>query len=137
MDIVGRIDRVDAAETEEGLLLRIIDYKSSATPLRLEDVAHGLTLQMLTYLDVLLTHAENWLGKPAIPAGVLYFHVHNPLLSASGPLSPADASKLMLKRFKTKGLLLAEEHAVRLMDGELGSGHSELLPVAQIGRAHV
>lgn len=130
MDIVGRIDRVDAAETEDGLLLRIIDYKSSATALRLEDVMHGLTLQMLTYLDVLLTHAEGWLGKPAMPAGVLYFHVHNPLLASSGPLSAEDARKQLLKRFKTKGLLLAEEHVVRLMDGELETGYSELLPVA-------
>src|SRR5690606_27917578 len=80
MELVGRIDRVDAAETEEGLRLRVLDYKSSSTALRLEDVVHGLTLQMLTYLDVLLTHAQGWLGRPAVPAGVLYFHVHNPLL---------------------------------------------------------
>ncbi|PZD93947.1 helicase-exonuclease AddAB subunit AddB [Paenibacillus sambharensis] len=130
MEIVGRIDRVDAAETEDGLLLRVLDYKSSETQLRLEDVVHGLTLQMLTYLDVLLTHAEGWLGRPALPAGVLYFHVHNPLLGTTNNLSEKQAGDLMLKRFKMKGLLLAEEHAVRLMDGDLESGHSELLPAA-------
>ncbi|WP_314001180.1 helicase-exonuclease AddAB subunit AddB [uncultured Paenibacillus sp.] len=130
MELIGRIDRVDAAETDEGLLLRILDYKSSATSLRLENVMHGLTLQMLTYLDVVLTHAAGWLGKPALPAGVLYFHVHNPLLSAPNGLTEPEARQQMLKRFKTKGLLLAEENAVRLMDGALESGHSELLPVA-------
>ncbi len=130
MELVGRIDRVDAAQTEEGLLLRILDYKSSATALKLEDVVHGLTLQMLTYLDVLLTHAQGWLGQPAVPAGVLYFHVHNPLLSAPNGLSPDEARRAMLKRFKTKGLLLAEESAVRMMDGQLETGYSEILPVA-------
>ncbi|WP_185601790.1 PD-(D/E)XK nuclease family protein, partial [Paenibacillus sp. 598K] len=130
MEIVGRIDRVDAAPTDEGMLLRVIDYKSSATSLRLDEVAHGLSLQMLTYLDVLLTHAPAWLGRPAIAAGVLYFHVHNPMLLASGRLSGEEARALLLKRFKLRGLLLADEQTVRMMDGELGTGYSELLPVA-------
>ncbi|MFD1953362.1 helicase-exonuclease AddAB subunit AddB [Paenibacillus thailandensis] len=130
MEIIGRIDRVDGAETEEGLLLRVLDYKSSPTQLRLEEVAFGLSLQMLTYLDVLLTHAESWLGKPALPAGVLYFHVHNPLLSLSNGVSPAEAGGLILKKFKTRGLIRADGETARLMDGELDSGHSELIPVA-------
>ncbi|WP_020615648.1 helicase-exonuclease AddAB subunit AddB [Paenibacillus daejeonensis] len=130
MEIIGRIDRVDAAQTEDGMLLRVIDYKSSSTSLRLEEVVHGLSLQMLTYLDVLLTHAPAWLGQPAIAAGVLYFHVHNPMLLASNRLEGEEARQLILKRFKLKGLLLADEQAIRMMDGGLGTGHSELLPVA-------
>ncbi|MBD2844462.1 helicase-exonuclease AddAB subunit AddB [Paenibacillus sp. IB182496] len=130
LEIVGRIDRVDAAQTDEGLLLRVLDYKSSATSLQLEAVMHGLSLQMLTYLDVLLTHAPKWLGQPAAPAGVLYFHVHNPLLAATRAIDGAEAHRQRLKRFKPKGLLLADEQAVRLMDGSLESGHSDLLPVA-------
>ncbi|MGG4036494.1 helicase-exonuclease AddAB subunit AddB [Paenibacillus cisolokensis] len=130
LELVGRIDRIDAARTEEGWLLRVLDYKSSATQLRLEEVAHGLSLQMLAYLDVLLTHAPAWLGGPVAPAGVLYFHVHNPLLAASNGMSPEEARRQLLKRFKMRGLLLADESAVRMMDGELDTGYSDLLPVA-------
>ncbi|MBJ6363098.1 helicase-exonuclease AddAB subunit AddB [Paenibacillus sp. GCM10012307] len=130
LELVGRIDRVDAAETEEGLLLRVLDYKSSSTALRLEEVAYGLSLQMLAYLDVLLTHSPQWLGREAKPAGVLYFHVHNPLLSSANRLEAQEARKQLLKRFKLKGLLLADDEAVKLMDGELDTGYSELLPVA-------
>jgi ATP-dependent helicase/nuclease subunit B len=130
MEIIGRIDRVDAAETEEGLLLRVMDYKSSATQLRLEEVIYGLSLQMLTYMDVLITHSPAWLGRPAEPAGVLYFHVHNPLLGAANSLTPEEASKQTLKRFKLKGLILADEEAARMMDSQLDKGHSELLPLA-------
>jgi len=130
MEIIGRIDRVDAAESQDGLLLRVLDYKSSSTQLRLEEVLYGLSLQMLTYLDVLITHAPAWLGRPASPAGVLYFHVHNPLLSLPNGASPADAAGKLLKRYKMKGLLTADEETVKLMDGELESGYSELLPVA-------
>ncbi|WP_028610364.1 helicase-exonuclease AddAB subunit AddB [Paenibacillus harenae] len=130
LEIIGRIDRVDAAESEQGLLLRVLDYKSSMTQLRLEEVAHGLSLQMLAYLDVLVTHAPEWLGKSASPAGVLYFHVHNPLLALSNGLHPSEVAGKLLKRYKMRGLVTAEAETVRLMDDELETGYSELLPVA-------
>ncbi|GGD71569.1 helicase-exonuclease AddAB subunit AddB [Paenibacillus nasutitermitis] len=130
LEMSGRIDRVDAAQTDDGLLLRVIDYKSGATQLRLEEVAYGLALQMLTYLDVLLSAAPEWLGQPAKPAGVLYFHVHNPLISSSNVLSSSKAKAEQLKRYKLKGLVLADETTARMMDGALETGYSELLPVA-------
>ncbi|MDQ6421125.1 helicase-exonuclease AddAB subunit AddB [Paenibacillus sp. LHD-117] len=130
MEVIGRIDRVDAAETENGLLLRVMDYKSSSTSLKLEEVVHGLSLQMLTYLDVLVTYADRWLGQPASPAGVLYFHVHNPVMAMSNRISADEASGLLLKRYKTKGLLSADAEIIRLMDDELETGFSEVLPVA-------
>ena len=128
VEVIGRIDRVDAAETEDGLLLRIIDYKSSAKALRLEDVAFGLALQLLTYMDALLTHAPDWLGRPAEPAGVLYFHVHDPLIAASAPLPGDEARRQTLKRFRTRGLLTADEDIVRMMDLGLETGRSDLVP---------
>jgi ATP-dependent helicase/nuclease subunit B len=128
VEVIGRIDRVDAAETEDGLLLRIIDYKSSAQALRLEDVVFGLTLQLLTYMDALLTHAPAWLGKPADPAGVLYFHVHDPLISAYAPLPGEEVRRQTLRRYKTRGLLSADERIIRMMDRELETGRSDLVP---------
>ncbi|MBW5444904.1 helicase-exonuclease AddAB subunit AddB [Cohnella sp. CFH 77786] len=130
MDIAGRIDRVDAAETPEGLLLRIMDYKSGAVKLKLEEVAHGLTLQMLTYLDVVVTHAPHWLGRPAEPAGVLYFHVRNPLLPTSNGMSAAEAQAAMFRQFRMQGLVLADGDAVKRMDVSLeGNGKSSVVPV--------
>ncbi|GAA0135948.1 helicase-exonuclease AddAB subunit AddB [Paenibacillus sp. YSY-4.3] len=130
MEIVGRIDRVDVAEGEQGLLLRVIDYKSSQTDLKLHEVYYGLSLQMLTYLEVLLASSESWLGERAMPAGTLYFHVHNPLLQSSNGMSPEQAELEMLKRFKMKGLLLADRDAISKMDGVLDKGYSDILPVA-------
>ncbi|HEU5139569.1 MAG TPA: helicase-exonuclease AddAB subunit AddB [Bacillales bacterium] len=128
MELVGRIDRIDAAESSNGLLLRVIDYKSSATSLGLTEVYFGLALQMLTYLDVVLTHAAQWLGREASPAGVLYFHVHNPMLQESQALTLEAIEEKLFKEFKMKGLVLAEEEAVRLMDGTFEKGHSNIVP---------
>lgn len=130
MEIVGRIDRVDVAEGEKGLLLRVIDYKSSQKDLKLHEVYYGLSLQMLTYLDVLLNAAEEWLGETAYPAGTLYFHVHNPMLQSPNGLSAEQARQELLKRFKMKGLLLADRDVVGQMDTALDKGYSSILPVA-------
>ncbi|ASA23614.1 helicase-exonuclease AddAB subunit AddB [Paenibacillus donghaensis] len=130
MEVVGRIDRVDMAEGQNGVLLRVIDYKSSQKDLKLHEVYYGLSLQMLTYLDVLLTYAEQWLGRPALPAGTLYFHVHDPLLSSPNGLNREQAEQELLKRFKMKGLLSADREVISLMDTTLDKGHSSIVPVA-------
>ncbi|HAF99833.1 MULTISPECIES: helicase-exonuclease AddAB subunit AddB [Paenibacillus] len=130
MEVVGRIDRVDMARGEHGVMLRVIDYKSSQKDLRLHEVYYGLSLQMLTYLDVLLTYAELWIGEQALPAGTLYFHVHDPVLQSANGMTPEAAAEELLKRYKMKGLLLADREAVSLMDSYLEKGHSAILPVA-------
>ncbi|TCT16696.1 DNA helicase/exodeoxyribonuclease V subunit B [Melghiribacillus thermohalophilus] len=124
----GRIDRVDRADVNDQLFLRIIDYKSSRKDLSLTEVYYGLALQMLAYLDVILNHAEKWLGRGANPAGVLYFHVHNPMISDPESFSIEDIEKEMFKRFKMKGLLLEDEDIVKRMDTELDSGYSPVIP---------
>jgi ATP-dependent helicase/nuclease subunit B len=129
LEVVGRIDRVDRAESSQGTLLRIIDYKSSAKALNLAEVYFGLALQLLVYLDVVLTHAETWLGTKAHPAGVLYFHVHNPLHQAKRRLSKEEIDRELFKKFKMKGLLLADPEAVQLMDSSLKTGYSQIVPV--------
>ena len=132
MEIVGRIDRVDKAETEEGLFVRIIDYKSSRTSLELADVYYGLSLQMLVYLDVVLTYAGQWLGKAAKPAGVLYFHVHQPLLQKKNAVQADEAEEELFRQYQMKGLVTADPVVVCAMDHGLGRGEtrSAVIPVA-------
>lgn len=124
----GRIDRIDQATDEEQLYLRIIDYKSSAKGLNLAEVYYGLALQMITYLDVVLLNAEKWLGQKAAPGGVLYFHVHNPMLSLSESLADEKINAELFKQFKMKGLLLDQENVVKMMDTSLESGRSNVIP---------
>ncbi|WP_214482482.1 helicase-exonuclease AddAB subunit AddB [Bacillus sp. SM2101] len=127
MELVGRIDRVDKAVGSQGVLLRIVDYKSSAKELNLAEVYYGLALQMLTYLDIVITHSTKWIGQQANPAGVLYFHVHNPMLQTKGKLAANDIEKELLKQFKMKGLLLGDEESIRLMDQSLEVGRSDIV----------
>ncbi|RWZ55194.1 helicase-exonuclease AddAB subunit AddB [Halobacillus fulvus] len=124
----GRIDRVDKALIEDDLFLRIIDYKSSSKGLSLLDVYYGLSLQMLAYLDVVLSNAEQWLGATASPAGVLYFHVHNPMITGKQMLGDDEIEEEIFKKFKMQGLLLENEQVVQMMDTGLEKGQSRIVP---------
>ncbi|MDC3425592.1 helicase-exonuclease AddAB subunit AddB [Aquibacillus sp. 3ASR75-11] len=128
LQLRGRIDRVDRAIDQEQLFLRIIDYKSSSKGLNLSEVYYGLALQMLAYLDVVLSQSEKWLGEKATPAGVLYFHVHNPILSKSKKLTDMEIEQELFKKFKMQGLLVENEQVIRMMDTSLDSGTSKIIP---------
>ncbi|RYD02269.1 hypothetical protein N752_26000 [Desulforamulus aquiferis] len=129
MEMTGRIDRIDAACEGGQQYLRVIDYKSGEADLKLVEIIHGLKLQLLTYLDVALRHSEQLINQPALPAGILYFPVKDPLVVSSGPMEPELAAKALLKQLKLRGLLLADPLVVSLMDNQI-KGYSEILPVA-------
>lgn len=126
----GRIDRVDKSIHEDQLYLRIIDYKSSSRGLNLADVYYGLALQMLTYLDVVLKQAKEWLGMEATPAGILYFHVHHAMLQESERLDDEQIKKKLFKKYKMDGLIISEQEVAKLMDTEVETGYSNIIPVA-------
>lgn len=128
VELAGRIDRVDTAKTDQGLYIRVIDYKSSKKDIELDEVYYGLSMQMLVYLDALLTHAPDWLGTDAVPAGMLYFHIHNPLVeSSSGKLTPEEAEDKIIEKFRMSGLILDEENAVTLTDQTLQPSSSSII----------
>ncbi len=127
MKMRGRIDRVDAAVIDGKQFIRIVDYKSSAKGLDLNDVYFGISLQMLTYLDVAATNSAIWLGEEADPAGVLYVHVHNPMLKLAKELSDMDIEEEVFKKYKMRGLLIDDAAVLNEMDTEI-VGASKVIP---------
>ncbi|KYC97202.1 hypothetical protein B4102_0857 [Heyndrickxia sporothermodurans] len=127
MELQGRIDRVDKAQDQNGVYLRIIDYKSSPRELDLTEVYYGLALQMLTYLDIVVTHSKNLIGTEGLPAGVLYFHMHNPIINSNRILTMDEIDEEIFKRFKMKGLLVEDPDVIKLMDQTLETGSSKIV----------
>lgn len=125
----GRIDRIDVTEQDGQKYLRIVDYKSSKQELDLTKVYYGLSLQMLTYLDVALENAEQLIGEQAMPAGVLYMHVHNPMISTGEVLTQEKLEEELVKSYKMRGYLLDDAAIVEQMDEEIGSS-SSVVPAA-------
>lgn len=129
LQIQGRIDRVDATEIDGKKYLRVVDYKSSARDLQLAEVYYGLSLQMLTYLDVALEYSEELLGYDADPAGILYMHIHNPMIRTGESLTQALIEDEIIKSYKMRGYLLDRPNVIEEMDREIGSS-SKVIPAA-------
>ncbi|HHY93004.1 MAG TPA: helicase-exonuclease AddAB subunit AddB, partial [Firmicutes bacterium] len=128
--LVGQIDRLDVASAEGRTYLRIVDYKSSTRRLSLEEVYHGLSLQLLVYLLAALTlGAEQGLKDP-VPAGVFYFTLGERFLRTRGPLPPEEATARLLKEFRLEGLVRGEAHVVRLLDGDAVDGRGTVVAAA-------
>jgi ATP-dependent helicase/nuclease subunit B len=128
MELAGRIDRVDQAKGENNnTYLRVIDYKSSEKDVNLNEVYYGLALQMLTYLDIVITHSDELIEMKASPAGVLYFHVHNPMINTNKLLTVDDIEKEIMKKFKMNGLMVGDQNVLKLMDQSLESGDSQII----------
>ncbi len=130
MHLRGRIDRIDSAEIGNKSYLRVVDYKSSSRDLDLNEVYHGLSLQLLTYLDVAMENAGNWLGRDADAAGVLYVHVHNPILKIEQELDDMTLELERMKKYRMRGLLTENPESLIAMDEELElGGSSKIVPV--------
>ena len=127
--LTGRIDRIDAYESEKGTYVRIVDYKSGSREFRLSDVFYGLQIQLVTYLDAIWESGKS----NYLPGGVLYFKIDDPVIKRSGSMSPEDIEKAILKKLKMNGLLLADVKLIKEMDRAI-EGNSMIIP-ASINKA--
>ena len=127
IEIIGKIDRIDTAQGEDGKYLRIIDYKSSAKNIDLNEVYAGLQIQLLTYLDAACKEED------LMPAGVLYFSMLEQMIKSDKRLEQEEIEEKIRANFKMKGLILADVKVVKLHDKNLQNGNSALVP-AYIGK---
>ncbi|QPC46023.1 helicase-exonuclease AddAB subunit AddB [Mangrovibacillus cuniculi] len=131
MVLRGQIDRVDKAEKDGKVYVRIVDFKSSKKDLDLTEVYYGISLQMLTYLDMMIEHGKPLVGEDVTPAGMLYFHMQNPLVKTKSFLTEEEIEEALLKEFKMKGYVLDDHEVVDLMDQSLEQGSSLYVPIGK------
>ena len=105
--ITGIVDRLDTFREKDEVFLRILDYKTSNTKFDLRDLRDGRKLQLTVYLKI-MTELLKKTNRQAIPAGMYYFHVDQPVLKE---LSVKDGSeedaarREMEKNLKLRGVL--------------------------------
>lgn len=137
MYLRGQIDRIDAYEENGQLYLRVVDYKSSSRDLDLNEVYHGISLQLLTYLDVAVKNAKELFALPkneeitVTPAGMLYVHVHDPLIRLEEYVDEQMRELQRLEKYRMQGLLTNEIPILEAMDENLlEQKKSPVIPVS-------
>ena len=117
--IRGIADRADIYTSPDGQkYLRIVDYKTGNKTFSLEEVKHGLHLQMLIYLFSLKHHGDKT-GDAVIPSGALYFVAKPSSVTEVNEPSPSDAIDMAIDKIERIGVLLSDEDVLRAMDSDL------------------
>ncbi|MER1955737.1 MAG: helicase-exonuclease AddAB subunit AddB [Solibacillus sp.] len=144
MFVRGQIDRIDAYKDAQNLYLRVIDYKSSGRKLDFNEVYNGISLQLLTYLDVAmqnfpiiaqegkfikdLSELENIIVQAA---GMFYLHVHNPLIPTEDYEQLDKVESLRQEKFKLSGYMLKDVEVANLMDTSLEPSKTSIIVPAK------
>ena len=125
----GIVDRVDVYKQGEKVYLRVVDYKTGTKNFSLEDVDHGLNMQMLLYLFTLCrSRSESFRAsigcegdEEALPAGVIYLSANIPLVETDDYTDEQEVIRSATERLERSGLLFDNEEILLAMNQELDS----------------
>lgn len=127
INVIGKIDRIDMLEKSGETYIRIIDYKSGSKEFKLSDVYSGLQVQLLLYLDAVLTDEGKYMNKSMLPGGMLYFKIDDPIIKYKREMTDEDIENEIVKALKMKGLVLNDVNIVKEMDNKI-EGNSIIIP---------
>lgn len=116
MHLQGRIDRLDVCEEDDRLMYKIIDYKSGNKSFDLNELYHGLSMQLIVYLQAgKEISGESYPDKLIIPAGAFYFHIDDPVVDLSN-----DVEGDIEKAYRMKGPVNRDNNIPCYIDEGLG-----------------
>ncbi len=133
VSLIGKIDRVDTLSKNGETYIRIVDYKSGNKEFKISDVYYGLQLQLLIYLDAILTEIGRKVQEKVLPAGVLYFKLDDPMIKTEGEMDEVKIQAAIMKALKMNGLILKNLEIISSMDSNIGEdnpGASDIIPAS-------
>lgn len=134
MKFTGSIDRLDTYSDDEHIYIKIIDYKSGNKSFDLVEVYKGISLQLVVYLNAakeILGKDGRFEGKEIVPAGILYYHIDDPIVEGNLQDSDEAISEKIKKELKMKGLVNSDEDVFKLIDSNFVSS-SDIIPVGKV-----
>ena len=135
LSLHGRIDRVDRFEDESRVYVKIIDYKSGKTRFDLSMVYEGLQLQLVSYMNVAVKKIESGHGKTAVPAGIFYYNIDDPVTEyddiADSYRDKEKREEKLYSKLKMNGLTNSDRDAIFHLDRDTAQkgGESDVIPV--------
>lgn len=131
LHLQGRIDRIDTAEDEEHVYVKVVDYKSGSRQFDLVALYYGLQLQLVVYMNAALeAESKKHPDKEIVPAALLYYHVDDPVVDEAAELSEEELNEKIVSRLKMNGVVNAQPEIVERLDAFMGD-KSTVIPVAK------
>lgn len=127
--IVGRVDRVDSLETEDAIYVKVIDYKTGTKEMSLSDLYYGLQMQLVVYLKAAVERREEQQKKLVIPAGILYYHIEDPVLQEKAKQEQREEN--ILRELRMRGLVNEDDPVLPSLDRSFHTENGGLAPSRQ------
>ncbi len=129
MHLQGRIDRVDIAEADDKIYVKIIDYKSGNRQFDLAALYYGLQLQLVVYMNAAVElEAKKHPEKEVVPAALLYYHIEDPTVEAGVELTDEEINQQIQAKLRMNGVVNADPDIVERLDRYL-QDKSDVIPV--------
>lgn len=129
MHLQGRIDRIDVAEDEERLYVKVIDYKSGNKRFDLAALYYGLQLQLVVYMNAAMEiEGRRHRDREAVPAAMLYYHIDDPSVETPVELTPEEINEQIGEKLRMNGVVNSAPHIVEMLDNTMES-KSAVIPV--------
>ena len=131
MRLIGRIDRLDTCEEDNTCYVKVIDYKSGKNSFDIVALYHGLQLQLVTYLNAAMEYErKEQPGREIIPAGILYYHIDDPILDIKEEKTPEEINGEIRKALRLTGIVNEDEGVIEKIDASAGTA-KEVLPLSR------
>lgn len=129
MKLRGRIDRIDVAEDDEHIYVKVIDYKSGNRQFDLAALYYGLQLQLVVYMNAAmeLEHKKHP-DKEVVPAALLYYHIEDPTVESAVELSDEELNQEIQAKLRMNGVVNSDLDIVEKLDRYM-QDKSTVIPV--------
>ncbi len=125
----GRIDRIDVAQDEEHVYVKVIDYKSGHRRFDLAALYYGLQLQLVVYMNAAReVEAKRHGGKEIVPAALLYYRIDDPSVETPVELTEEELEEEIGKQLRMHGVVNSAPGIVELLDRDM-EARSDVIPV--------
>lgn len=129
MHLQGRIDRIDTAQDEDHVYVKIIDYKSGNRRFDLVALYYGLQLQLVVYMNAAMElEAKKNPDKEIVPAALLYYHIDDPVVETAVELSDEELNDQIVRKLRMNGVVNADPSVVEKLDASM-EDKSDVIPV--------
>ena len=117
----GTIDRVDICENGTDVYVRIIDYKTGKKDFNIVKTYYGIDIQLMVYMEAAMKLvAKMRPGKNVLPAGVFYYNISDPIVSATNESAEEIEDKIK-GELRLKGMVNSDKDIAEKMDNTEGT----------------
>ena len=109
--------------------MKILDYKTGSRTFDMAAFYHGLQMQLTVYMgEALKLEEKRHPGKKAVPAGIFYYRMKDPLVEKKP--DERQLEEAILRELKLDGIVNGEEAVIQRLDREF-TGSSAVIPVTR------